>query len=279
MSKLVIETDIGRDADDFFALLYFLGRGEDLEAICVSPGDYDQVAIVKALLKCFGLDTPVFTPANRINKPSISSYHKWLISEMGGKGEMEPDGHEEAITKEPVELFVCGPAKMAHLFKPTKITFQGGFVPYALYRPKITLDKFEGLTACPTFNLGGTKSNVRDILLNAPVEHRWVGKNICHSVVYTPEVHSLCPRGGPTALQLHRKAVERYISEKGAKAFHDPLAALLSRNVDLGIWLQAKPAMIRKGEWAAIPTTEEQYSLVELTDSPWQEYFKGLSGK
>ncbi len=296
MKPLVMETDIGRDADDLFALLYLLGINAPLRAICVSPGDHDQVAVVKAVLHVFGRsEVKVLTPAARVPKESISPYHKWVIGELGGKLMAEPDGHEESLPAEPVEVFICGPAKMAHLLKPIRITFQGGFVPYSKFRPLNVkaLDKFEGKEACATFNLGGTKPKVVESLLTANCPHRWVGKNVCHTVVYTPEVHERfrSPMFHSEAERLHSLFVSKYIEEKGAKAFHDPLAAMLHYNPEVGIWMPLKPERI-KGEYTAVEAPEEQHrSLVDLNLTllnpwsdkvdvqPWARYFDGLQGR
>ena len=51
---IIIETDIGRDGEDFFALCYFFAAGADIKAIVISPGDEDQVAVAKLLLWEFG---------------------------------------------------------------------------------------------------------------------------------------------------------------------------------------------------------------------------------
>lgn len=295
MKPLVVETDIGRDADDLFALLYFIGIGAPLKGVCVSPGDHDQVAVVKALLKHFHLDVPVFTPKARVPKAAITPFHKWVMDQLGAVAPRElPDGHEEDLPKEPVEVFVCGPAKMAHLLKPIRTTFQGGFVPYSHHRPVLTLDKFEGKETCATFNLGGTKPKVVSDLLMSDGMHRWVGKNVCHTVVYTPEVHAkFCPREQPMteATRLHKLFVEKYIEEKGAKAFHDPLAATLHYNADIGIWKPLKPERI-KGEYTAVlahpghhqslvdiaPPSMTDVKATSLHSSIWTRYFAGLQG-
>lgn len=281
MNSLVMETDIGRDADDLFALLYFLGIGAPLRAVLISPGDHDQVAVVKTLLKHFGKDIPVLTPAARQTKNSITPFHKWVVAQLGGSLDAKPDGHEDKLPTDPVDVFVCGPSKMAHLLKPLSITFQGGFVPYAIHRPAVTLDKFENKTTCATFNLGGTKPAVSNALIDAAVPHKWIGKNVCHTVVYTPEIHAkFCPTaspGEPEALRLHRLFVEKYMSEKGAKAFHDPLAAVMHYHPEIGLWRSVKPERI-KGEYTAVNADNHQ-SLVDLVEQPWPQFIRGLKGE
>lgn len=59
MKPLIIETDIGHDPDDYFALCYLHSAGYDIKAILVSIGHPYQVAIVKMFCKQVGLNIPV----------------------------------------------------------------------------------------------------------------------------------------------------------------------------------------------------------------------------
>jgi inosine-uridine nucleoside N-ribohydrolase len=276
--NVIIETDIGRDADDLFALLYFIASGVTIDAIIVSPGDHDQVAVVRALLDHFDIKCPIITPAARVSKEVISNFHKWAIEHLGGKQIVMPDGHEELIPKGKADLFVCGPAKLAHLVDAKSITFQGGFVPYSMYKPTKTLDKFDGKEYCATYNLGGTKPAVATALLEMDVPHRWVGKNVCHTVVYTPEIHKQYSHIAESskAGRLHNLFISKYMEKAGAKAFHDPLAAMLMLNKEHGLWMQLKPHRER-GEWSAKSTDEQHWSLVDLMYEPWEPYMRGLA--
>ena len=250
MRGLVMETDLGHDPDDLFALLLFIAVKAPLAAVCLSPGDPYQVAIARAVLDHFALKVPVLTPKARVPKEKAKpGFHAWVVEQLGGAAVADADGHEELLPKEPVDVFVCGPVRMAHLVTPSSITVQGGFVPYALHRPRVVLEKFEGHDAFATFNLGGTKPAVQSALIDADVPHRWVGKNVCHTVVYTPEVHARFAASTPSssslsssssssssseALRLHSAFMARYLDKHGRKAFHDPLAALLHVKPEIG---------------------------------------------
>jgi glyoxylase-like metal-dependent hydrolase (beta-lactamase superfamily II) len=57
--NLVVETDIGHDPDDFFALCYLAAAGVDIRAVMISPGDPDQIAIARLLCDRLGLEIPI----------------------------------------------------------------------------------------------------------------------------------------------------------------------------------------------------------------------------
>jgi len=77
MIDLTVETDIGRDPDDFFALCYLFGCGEvDVRLITISPGDPDQVAVAKFVLSEVGLDIPVGVGKKDRNKSSVGGVHR-----------------------------------------------------------------------------------------------------------------------------------------------------------------------------------------------------------
>ncbi len=301
---LVMETDLGRDPDDLFALLFFIGAGVPLRAICVSPGDHDQVAVVKAVLRHFALEksVPVLTPAARVVTRSINPFHIAVARALGVdvKASLDdtgraignaaaPDGHEDALPLEPVDAFICGPSLMAHRLNARSITMQGGFVPYSAHRPKNvpTLDKFEGKDSFATFNLGGTKADVRDALLDADVPHRFIGKNVCHTVVYTKDIHArfaptLLSSSSPSsssaasAAQLTARFMALYLETHEQKAFHDPLAAFLMLHPEHGVWLPLKPQRVRGG-FTAVPAEKNHLSLVDLTGEIWPAYFASFS--
>jgi hypothetical protein len=77
---------------------------------------------------------------------------------------------------------------------------------------------------------------------------------------------------------LHKWAIEKYLEGHEAKAFHDPLAAILHLHPELGVWLPAKPIRIKNG-WAVEPVNANHASLIDLVTTPWSAYFNGLCGK
>jgi hypothetical protein len=89
--KLIIETDLGHDPDDFFALCYFIDAGIDIQLITISPGDLDQVAIAKFLLKECNLNIPI-TVSNYRNKTSSGNIHTQLLKKYNYPNKASPDG-------------------------------------------------------------------------------------------------------------------------------------------------------------------------------------------
>ena len=78
---LIFETDIGRDPDDMFALLYMIQAGVNIRCITISPGDEDQVAVTKAILDKVGLKIPVgIGKLNREGKTSSGGVHYQLLN-------------------------------------------------------------------------------------------------------------------------------------------------------------------------------------------------------
>jgi hypothetical protein len=59
---LIVETDCGHDPDDFFTFCYLLAAGVKLRCIIVTPGDLDQLAIVRLFCEQVGLDVPIGSP-------------------------------------------------------------------------------------------------------------------------------------------------------------------------------------------------------------------------
>lgn len=56
---LIVETDIGHDPDDFFALCYLVAAGVNVRAVLANPGDPDQLAITRYFCDRVGLKIPI----------------------------------------------------------------------------------------------------------------------------------------------------------------------------------------------------------------------------
>ena len=59
---IIIETDIGGDPDDFFAICYLISSGANIRLINISPGSKRQIAIAKFIIKRLGLNIPIGVP-------------------------------------------------------------------------------------------------------------------------------------------------------------------------------------------------------------------------
>ncbi len=283
---MIIETDLGHDPDDIFALMYLISAGLSIEAVCLSPGDPYQVKLTRALLHALGCGhTKIFTPRTRIAKPlPLVGWNLEAFRIFGGTDDTsdQPDGHETELDalNYTGEVFVCGPVKMVHRTKFSSLTFQGGFVPYSLHQPRLKLDKFANMEFCPTFNLGGTSKGIALDLIHRDVPQRWVGKNVCHTFTYTEARHRDMLRAyGPSGnLRIFADLMTAYLQDRPEKAFHDPLAAVMHLHPELGTWICGKPVR-KEGKWSTV--LGAHHCLVDLPDHDivFGEYLQTLAGK
>ena len=93
-------------------------------------------------------------------------------------------------------VFCCGPLQNVGQYlrgggRITDLTMQGGFVGHAhngLSLPE--LEKFRGLTHVPTFNLNGDVKSAFLMLGPQVSRRRFIGKNVCHGIVYDAAIHA-----------------------------------------------------------------------------------------
>lgn len=268
---LIIETDIGHDPDDFFAICYLIAAGVNIRALLITPGDPDQIAIARLLRSETGQDFPIGT--SKLNRTKLSSgsiHHELLKRRMYPLNQscnvLGADLLVDVFRNYPdSELFVIGPVSSlgAYLKKypDTRIkraTMQGGFLPYK-YLPPTNIQRqpqFEDKTWMPTFNLNGDREGGL-AFLNANIEdRRMVGKNVCHSVLFNMEVlnemerQQTCKNGA--AMTLFEYAAYMYFEKHTEKKFHDPTAACLHLHPDIGVWFRGKTTKM-EGGWTTQP--------------------------
>lgn len=289
--RLAIETDIGRDPDDFFALCYLAEAGVDIVAVTVSPGDPDQISVAKFLLSELGLGhVPVGQGKPGRDKSSATGVHLQLLERYKYPARSKPDGAGGDVLASAGEcdLFVIGPltsvgallAKGSCPFK--KATMQGGFCPYDFWPTSIRrLEKFEGKKTCPTFNLNGDRKGA-ELFMSAPISRRFISKNVCHTVVYDESIHELVMASQPKGRggQLLREGMGLYLeSHSDGKKFHDPTAAACMLHPEIATWARGRLAYGR-GEWGfgiAVPPFPEDEITADLQhDSLWKLVSEGV---
>ncbi len=262
--RLIVETDIGHDPDDFFAITYLIAASVQIDAILVTPGDPDQLAIAQLIRRKCSAGTLVASKPSDSHEPrklSSGSIHHELLKRYHCSltGPFDAWGDEAiALTKEPeTELFVIGPASSVgmHLRKGgspfARATMQGGFVPYPLYRPSVILDKFEGASYMPTFNLNDDRKGA-EAFLAAPMPRQMVGKNVCHTVVFDKERFATFQPPKNRAAELFHEAANLYFAKHDSKKFHDPIAAVCHLHPEVGTWIKGKTVKERDG-WTTTP--------------------------
>lgn len=272
---LIIETDIGHDPDDFFAICYLAAAGVNIRTILISPGDPDQIAIAKFLSVKLGLDIPIGVAQENRTKLSSGSIHHHLLTKYGfpleGKGDgLGVDILQDVFKKYPdSEIFVIGPVTSVGNYlkrsgrKVKRATMQGGFLAYKYHAPILRVPQFEGKTWMPTFNLNGDR-NAGVAFLAADIEdRRMVGKNVCHTVLYDKTRHDAMKMTDHPAVKLFHEASEYYFQHHDFKKFHDPTAACLHLHPELGTWVQGKTVKMESG-WGTQLDPEGDHILAEV---------------
>ena len=264
---LIIETDIGHDPDDLFAICYLAAAGVNIRAILISPGDPDQIAIAKFVCDEIGLNIPIGVSHENRDKLSSGSIHHELLKKYGRPLEAKADGMGVDIITSVLgeypdcQLFVIGPVTSIGRYLKNNpeayfdaATMQGGFLPYSVCDANVRHPNFEGKDSMPTFNLNGDReSGVRFIAANIACR-QMVGKNVCHTIMFDREQgKKICPKPGPgcRASSLFKEAADMYLEKHEGKKFHDPTAACLHLHSEIGTWLHGKTVKSGSG-WTTV---------------------------
>lgn len=274
--RLIVETDIGHDPDDFFAICYLVAAGVQIDAILITPGDPDQIAIARLICRELGLSIPIGASKLDRTKLSSGSIHHGLLKRYGRPLEEKPDGLGHDIVGQvatpDTELFVIGPVSSLgrylkdHPSAFKRATMQGGFVSYAAYRPTVVLPQFEGKSWMPTFNLNGD-SKAAESFLAADLKRQMVGKNVCHTVLFDRTRFASFQPPTSRAAELFHEAATLYFESHDSKKFHDPIAAVCHLHPEVGQWAAGKPVKM-DGGWGTLPGDDAV--LVDLArDEAW----------
>lgn len=97
MPDLIVETDLGHDPDDLFALCYLAAAGVSIRAITVVPGDPDQLPLARLFARVLGVDIPVGASHLAGRKPSSGGVHHRLLGRFGVPRSTEPDGPGDEV--------------------------------------------------------------------------------------------------------------------------------------------------------------------------------------
>lgn len=272
--ELIIETDIGHDPDDLFAICYLISAGVDIKAITVVPGDLDQIAILRLICDEVGLDIPIGSKNPKSEKMSSGSIHHQLLKKYKRSLQSTADGDGceiilDVFERHPdAELYIIGPPTnvgRALRDKPDlkikRSMFQGGFVPYHVHRPKEVLEKFEGKAWVPSFNPNGDRKSTMRYIEADIEDRRFVSKNLCHTILFTSDINKeVEPKD--RASELFKEAGDLYFSNHGNKKFHDPFAAVAMLHPEIVTWITGKMIKMESG-WSAI-TEGDDHLAVDL---------------
>ena len=283
MHDVIVETDLGHDPDDLFAICYLAAAGANIRAITVVPGDPDQLAVARLITHVLGQEIPVGASHLNGRKPSSGGVHLRLLDRFRLPRTAEPDGPGEDVIASALGqypdagLFVIGPCTSTARYLarseariPQRVTMQGGFLGYHIYSPVVRLPEFEGRGWMPTFNLNGDRRGAA-VLSAAPIsDRRFVGKNVCHTVVYDRAVHATmqAPPSDNPAAGLFRMAMDLYLKSHPAKKWHDPTAAACHLHPEIGTWVRGRVIKLEGGcpGWTPRGLPEGAWSGASLAD-------------
>lgn len=294
---LIIETDLGHDPDDFFAICYLAAASVDIRAITLVPGNLYQVRLAKFLTKELGLDIPIgiaesdlaafvaLTSDFASNKHSSEvgadgGIHLDILKQYGNKSKSaDGSGHKiisDILEQDPdCDLFIIGPATssakaLTGRRKPKKLVMQGGFLSYAQNPERVPqLDKFKDQPYQPSFNLNGNRRAALRIISSYIPEKYFVGKNVCHMVEYTPQIHQSLQINNRAA-ELFKEFGDLYFTKHQTKKFHDPTAAVCYLHPEIATWVKGYPTQIGSG-WGSnlVPYGDNIISSIEY-DKLWE---------
>ena len=271
--NLIVETDIGHDPDDLFALCYLIATGVNIKALLVHPGDPDQIAVAKVVRKFFGLNFPIGSDKENRTKNSSGRLHHWLCRQYGEDLNSKADGLSMDIlldtqSENGNEFFIMGPATTIGNYleksgEPVRrATMQGGFLSYDLCpHPGLKLHKFIGKTSMPTFNLNGDIKAGQKFLSANIKERRMVGKNLCHKMVFHRDDWLTKYSNGQLHMpELFVRAANYYFYtlHNHDKIFHDPTAAVLHLHPEIGEWVRGRTVRMG-GEWGTVLDPDGDY--------------------
>ena len=120
--NLIVETDLGRDPDDFFAILWLLATGKNIRCLTVTPGHPDQIAVAQLIREECGLDFTIGAHKWDYSKRSSGGMHYKILEKYGYRLEdnslrsYQTDEQSKVLIANAIkgypdcELFVIGPA-------------------------------------------------------------------------------------------------------------------------------------------------------------------------
>jgi pyrimidine-specific ribonucleoside hydrolase len=283
---MIIETDVGHDPDDFFTICYLAAVGVNIRAICITPGDKDQLAIAGLLRKELNLDIPIGY-SKESGKYSVGGVHAELLRLYGYSKDGIGDGWGKDIIKDvfskyaDANFFIIGPPSSTGRFleesdvRISKLTMQGGFLGYDLHpHAQNRLSQFAGKTWMPTFNMNGDRKGTASIMEADIVERRFCGKNVCHGVFFTRDRMPLFHEG--RSKQLFVEAGDILFRKHEAKKFHDPVAAVCHLHPEVGTWVRGKVQKMESG-WGTVLDGNGDYVLAELDHDKFWEHIENFT--
>lgn len=274
------DTDIGRDPDDFLAGCFLLSRSElRLRCLTISPGDTDQAALARFLLRETGnADVPIgVVPDREPGKASVGGCHLRLLRHYGAPMRAAADGAGWEVIQDAANRFPG-----ATLLTTGPLNNLGEWLRHSDGGLKLSIT-MGGYWACPNqparmpeFNFNGCTWAVRELLKTTRVTRRLlVGKNVTHQVLYDDEMHAQLRLAGEKSRALGL-AHELMNLRTGPKKLHDPVAAAAVIREDIFEWEEVAPIKHR-GEWGCVTQPASKiWITTDVNKDAFRRLFTGL---
>lgn len=113
--------------------------------------------------------------------------------------------------------------------------------------PRTRLETFVGKDWVPTFNFNGDRKGVQTFMGASVADRAFVGKNVCHTIVYTREHFGRMRKPTCRAGELFAEGMKLYLDQHEEKKFHYPTAAVCRLHPEIGTWVRGRPEKLSGG--------------------------------
>lgn len=267
MIDIIYDMETG-DPDDCLTLTVLGSHPKvNLIGVNITPGTPYQVGIVRYILKRFDLDIPVGVyDLDHKKDQDITCVSRWHYNMFGDippssdcvKGWELVFGlyrpNTTLVTGAPLKNLGSYLNKIFSDVSLGRLYVQGGYAGDGVVHIDLQLEKFRGMSVCPTYNFNGDPISALSVISSDRfVEKKFISKNVCHGVIYDRDLHEKLKscRNPYPGLSLVIDLMGRYLDRRPTgKKFHDPLAAMCAINPDIGVWKKVEIYKDR-GSWGS----------------------------
>jgi len=265
------------DPDDILTLLFLASHpAVELRAVTITPGNEEQVALVRWILQQLDLTNLRIGaqgwPSNAKRPVNLDArFYQSFGRAKSGEPRCERadqvlleccDKSTTLVTGAP--LHNLGDVLKLDGFCLGRWVAQGGFAGEGVVPREQQMDKFKGMETCRTWNFGGNIPAAQAGLGSTAIARKiCVSKNVCHDVVYDDKWHrdleaaakaaaEIEPHGRrASALRMMYDVMNTYLRHKpGGKKLHDPLALAVALDESV-CELKEVELFTQAGQWGS----------------------------
>ena len=119
------------------------------------------------------------------------------------------------------------------------------------------------------------RSAIIDSVRGTLRERRFVGKNVCHTIVYDQAAHDAMSADADSPAQvLFMSGMRAYLEKHPVKKWHDPTAAACHLHPEIGTWFRGRTRRIEAG-WGTVADAEGDCILADVDREALWACFRG----